>query len=162
MARGVVIAMIALIVLSGCGQRTPPESRTSTTAKVDSAAAPDAPGSPRMDSVLVALGNEPFWGVRVTAYEILYRDPEHQDGYRFPPATAIEEGGTRIFRSRRDIPASQPGPRTLELRIRPGACSDGMSDRRYSLVALLKIGEETYNGCAWSEPDTGRARTGGW
>jgi len=109
----------------------------------------------------VALGNEPFWGVRVTAQEILYRDPEHQDGYRFPPAAAIDEGGTRVFRTRRDIPASQPGPRTLELRVRRGTCSDGMSDRRYTLIAQLKIGEETYTGCAWSEPDTGRGRTGG-
>jgi uncharacterized membrane protein len=111
--------------------------------------------------VLVALGNEPFWGVRVTAHEILYRDPEHQDGYRFPPATPIEEGDTRIFRTRRDIPATQPGPRALELRIRPGTCSDGMSDRQYSLIAQLKIGEETHTGCAWSEPDTGRGRTDG-
>ena len=44
------------------------------------------------DSVFVALGNEPFWNVRVTAREILYRDPEHQDGYRFPPVNAFIEG----------------------------------------------------------------------
>jgi len=153
-----VVAITALLALNGCGQRTPPESRTE---KVDSAPAPAAPGAPQMDSVIVALGNEPFWNVRVTAHEILYRDPEHQDGYRFPPVAAVEDGGTRVFRTQRDIPAGDPGPRVLELRIRPGTCSDGMSDRQYSMTAQLKIGEATLAGCAWSEPDTAQARTGG-
>jgi uncharacterized membrane protein len=111
--------------------------------------------------VLVALGNEPFWNVRVATREILYRDPEHQDGYRFPPVTAVVEGDARVFRTRRSIPAGEPGPRTLELRIQQGACSDRMSDREYSMIALLKIGEETYTGCAYTEPDTARARAGG-
>jgi uncharacterized membrane protein len=157
-----MIAMIALIALGGCGQQTPPESRTDTTrAPDDSAHGPGTSGAPQNDSVLVALGNEPFWNVRVTAREILYRDPEHQDGYRFQPVAVVEEGGARVFRTRRNIPAGDPGPRTLELRIRQGACSDGMSDNRYSMIALLKIGEDTLSGCARTEADTARARTGG-
>lgn len=157
-----VITIIALIALGGCGQRTPPESRTDTTgARDNSAPIRDAPGAPHHDSVLVALGNEPFWNVRVTAHEILYRDPEHQGGYRFPPVAAIEESGTRIFRTQRDVSAGEPGPRILELRIQQGSCSDGMSDRQYSMIALLKIGEDTLTGCAQTEPDTGQARRGG-
>jgi uncharacterized membrane protein len=128
--------MIALLALSGCGQRAP-------------------------DSVIVALGNEPFWNVRITADEILYRDPEHQEGYRFPPVAAVEEGSARVFRTRREVPPGEPGPRLLELRIQQGACSDGMSDREYSLSALLKIDEEARTGCAYRESTAGQVRTDG-
>jgi Predicted membrane protein len=128
--------MIALLGLSGCGQRTP-------------------------DSVIVALGNEPFWNVRVTAHEILYRDPEHQEGYRFPLVAAVVEGDARVFRTRREPPADDLGPRILELRIRQGVCSDGMSDREYSMNAQLKIGDETRTGCAYHESAAEEVRTGG-
>ena len=150
------LATIALIALCGC-QRTRTESRTTVT--VDSTAIRAQPGVPEVDSVFVALGNEPFWNVRVTAREILYRDPEHQDGYRFPPASAFVEGDGLVIRTRRDIPAGEAGPRTLELRIRRGACSDGMSDTQYSMIAELRIGEETHTGCVKMEPDTGETPT---
>ena len=141
-----VVATIALLALTGCGQRTSHESRSGApTGSATSTPAPQA------DSVIVALGNEPFWNVRVTANEILYRDPEHQEGYRFPPVAAVEEGDVRVYRTRRDIPAGDVGPPILELRIRQGSCSDGMSDRKYSMTALLKIGEETRTGCAYRE-----------
>ena len=100
----------------------------------------------------MALGNEPFWNVRVTSREILYRDPEHQDGYHFPSVAAVVEGDARVYRARRGIPADDPGPRTLELRIRPGTCSDGMSDRQYPMAAELEIAGRTLTGCAWFQP----------
>jgi uncharacterized membrane protein len=152
--------MIALLALGGCGKRTPPESRDSTTT-ADPTAARVPKAAPPIDSVIVALGNEPFWNVRVTAAEILYRDPEHQDGYRFPPVAAVQEGSSRVYRTQRDRPAAAPGPHTLELQIRWGACSDGMSDRQYSMIASLKLDDVMLTGCAMFEPDTGQARTGG-
>ncbi|HEY3157152.1 MAG TPA: hypothetical protein VGK76_11095 [Candidatus Eisenbacteria bacterium] len=147
-----LVGMITLLALSGCGKRTTSDSRNGTMA-ADSMAA-HGPGAPQIDSTIVALGNEPFWNVRVTAREILYIDPEHMDGYRFPPVAAVEEGDAHVYRTRRDIPAGEPGPRTLELRIRQGTCSDGMSDRRYSMIAVLTIGAESRTGCAYYRPDT--------
>jgi uncharacterized membrane protein len=152
--------MIALLALGGCGKRTPPESRDRTAA-ADSTAARVPKAAAPIDSVIVALGNEPFWNVRVTPAEILYRDPEHQDGSRFPPVAAIQEGAARIYRTKRDLPAGDPGPRILELRIRWGPCSDGMSDRQYSMSASLKLDDVMLSGCAMFQPDTGQARTGG-
>lgn len=140
----IVAIMLALLALNGCGQRTPPARNRSPAGTADSA-------RPQADSVIVALGNEPFWNVRVSGDEIRYRDPEHQDGFRFPPAAAVREGDTLVFRTRRELPAGDPGPRILELRIRTEACSDGMSDRKYSLKARLQIGEETRTGCAYRE-----------
>jgi len=138
MGRGMLFApVIALAVLSGCG---------GSESKVPG-------GAVKADSALVALGNEPFWNVRVTSGEILYRDPEHQDGYRFPSVAPVEEGDAHVYRARRDIPPGDPGPRTLELRIRQGTCSDGMSDRTYPMTAELKLGDRAYTGCAWRQPD---------
>jgi uncharacterized membrane protein len=143
--------LIAVVLLSGCGRSTSRAPDAATT--VDSTAARDPVGATKPDSALVALGNEPFWSVRLTSREILYRDPEHQDGYRFPSVDPVAEGDARVYRTRRDIPADDPGPRTLELRIRRGTCSDGMSDRQYPMTAELKMGNQTYTGCAWYQPD---------
>jgi uncharacterized membrane protein len=146
-------AMVLVLVLSGCG-RGSSKAPDSTTA-IDSI--PIRKTVPKPDSALVALGNEPFWNVRVTSRGIVYKDPEHQDGYQFPPVAPIEEGETKVYRTRRDVPAGDTGPRTLELRIRPGTCSDGMSDRQYSLTAELEIGDQKHAGCAWVEPVAGAA-----
>jgi uncharacterized membrane protein len=143
--------LIVVALLSGCGHRTP--RAPDGTSTVDSTAGRDSARVSKPDSALVALGNEPFWNVRITSSEILYRDPEHQDGYRFPSVIPVEEGDARVYRTRREIPADDPGPRTLELGIRQGMCSDGMSDRQYPMTAALKIGDKTLTGCAWYRPD---------
>ena len=150
MRRSWTAALSALAVLSGCGGSASKAPGSTTTA--DST----APRAATPDSALVALGNEPFWNVRVTAREILYRDPEHQDGYHFRPVYPVEEGDARVYRTERDVPAGDPGPRTLELRIRRGTCSDGMSDRQYPMMAALKIGDVAHTGCAWIQSDPGR------
>jgi len=147
-----IVGMISLVALCGCGDRTTSQSRDETTTR-DSVAA-RKPLSATIGTRIVALGNEPFWNVRVTAREILYTDPERLDGYRFPPVDAVEDGGTRVYRTRRNVPTGEAGPRTLELRIQTGTCSDGMSDRVYPMTAALKIGDETRTGCAWSQSDT--------
>src|SRR4051794_5801472 len=100
------------MALTGCGQRTPHASHTGTKARSpdSSATVQGEPVAPLADNAFVALGNEPFWYVRITAHEILYKDPEHQEGFRFPGVAAVEEGGTRVFRTRREIPAGEPGP----------------------------------------------------
>ena len=35
--------------------------------------------------------------------------------------------------------------------VTPGACSDGMSDRTYPYTVTLKIGDDTREGCAWTD-----------
>ena len=142
--------IVVIAALSGCGKRTTPDSRDGA-ARFDSAATD--PTTPEFDSTLVALGNEPFWNVRVAAGEIVYTVPEHQEGYRFPPAGMAIEGDARVYRTRRDVPAGATGPRALELRIRQGPCSDGMSDRQYTMTAALLIDGESRSGCAFYKGD---------
>ena len=35
--------------------------------------------------------------------------------------------------------------------VTPLSCSDGMSDRTYPFTVTLEIGEETRNGCGWTD-----------
>lgn len=141
--------LVALAALGGCGSRTPSEDGAS---RPESSAA--TPPPPAFDSTLVALGNEPFWNVRVAANEIVYTVPEHQEGYRFPSARAVMEGDARVYRTRRQDSAGDTGPRTLELQIWQAPCSDGMSDRQYAMRAALLIDGESRSGCAFYKGDT--------
>lgn len=145
-----LLLVVALAALIGCGNRTTPEEGRS---RPESTATTTPPETPAFDSSLVALGNEPFWNVRVAAGEIIYTIPEHQEGYRFPPARAAVEGDGRVYRTRRELPPGETGPRTLELRIWQGPCSDGMSDRQYTMSAALLIDGESRSGCAFFKGD---------
>jgi uncharacterized membrane protein len=43
------------------------------------------------------------------------------------------------------------GGQDLEMMVTELGCSDGMSDRTYPFTVTLKIGDETRNGCGWTE-----------
>lgn len=90
---------------------------------------------------LRAVGTEPFWAARIEGRCVTYSHPDDQAGTRvwtrFTPGPG---GGTW---------AGALGGRRFELRIRPQpGCSDGMSDRRYPLVAELLVAGEQRRGCA--------------
>lgn len=150
-----VLALALALTVAACSSR----QETVTEDVADSGPPPadtmvadqwtrDAVTTKETDRTLVALGNEPFWNVRVTWREILWTDPEHLDGYRFEPADPTREGDALVYRTRRDVAAGEPGPRTLELRIRQGTCSDGMSDRVYAMTSEARLDSVDYRGCA--------------
>ena len=68
-------------------------------------------------------GTEPFWSGKVSGESLTYKTPENADGIRF---------AVRRFSGQ-------------------GACSDGMSDRTYPYTVTLKIGDDTREGCAWTD-----------
>jgi uncharacterized membrane protein len=94
-------------------------------------------------------GTEPFWGGDVTAQVFAYKTAEQPEGRRVTVARFAGRGGLSFSGMLED--------RDLTLAITPGACSDGMSDRAYQLVATLRVGEEIRTGCAWTDamPYTG-------
>lgn len=51
------------------------------------------------------------------------------------------EGETGVFDAMGDS-------QRLVLRLTPGECSDGMSDRRYAYFAEVRVGEHLLKGCA--------------
>lgn len=91
-----------------------------------------------------AVGTEPFWAARVEGRCVTYSTPEDQQGTRvwtrFNPGP---DGGLWV--------GSLNGqPFKLVTRLRQG-CSDGMSDTRYPMDAVLTVRGEERRGCAAPE-----------
>ena len=98
-----------------------------------------------------AVGTEPFWNARVEGGRLTYTTPEDQKGTPVPVRRFAGNSGVSF--------SGTLAGRQLDLLVTRGACSDGMSDRRYPFTATLKIGDEQRNGCAWTgdRPPTGPA-----
>jgi len=89
------------------------------------------------------LGTEPFWGGEVTGTQMTYSTPDSQKGEIIPVTRFAGRGGLSFTGKR--------GGAELTLAVAPGQCSDGMSDRAYPFTVMLRIGEETRQGCAWTD-----------
>ena len=88
-------------------------------------------------------GNEPFWGGEVTGVTLTYTTPEDQDGTVIRVERFAGRGGLAF--------GGLLDGADFDMTVTPLACSDGMSDRTYPFTVTLKIGEETRNGCGWTE-----------
>ena len=89
------------------------------------------------------VGTEPFWGGEVTGTALRYSTPENQDG----TAIMVKRFGGRGGLSFSDALEGA----AFDMTVTPGRCSDGMSDRTFPFVVTLRLGEETRNGCGWTE-----------
>lgn len=87
-----------------------------------------APGTP-LPRPLLCRGTEPFWALTVTGTGAVFETPE---GGRIPLRQHGEVAG---FRG--GVAAFDAGGETLDLTVVRQACSDGMSDRPYGLLALV-------------------------
>lgn len=88
-------------------------------------------------------GTEPFWAVDLTGTELVYGGPDRPE-QRAPQPKAVVQGTVATFA------ATTSAGTPLSITLAATECSDGMSDRVYPLTAIVKIGEETLNGCAAS------------
>lgn len=95
------------------------------------------------DEVLRFTGTEPFWGGEVTGTALTYSTPEEPDGTEITVERFAGRGGIAFSGTYGEAP--------FEMMVTPLSCSDGMSDRTYPFTVTLEIGNETRNGCAWSE-----------
>ena len=97
----------------------------------------DGGGLPRKR--LRAVGTEPFWGAEVDGRCVTYSTPEKQSGTRvwthFDAAANQWEGVLDDKSFKLTIEAHE-------------GCSDGMSDRSFPFVAIVKVGGEERRGCA--------------
>lgn len=93
--------------------------------------------------VLRFSGTEPFWGGQVRGAALTYTTPDNPDGTTITVDRFAGRGGLSF--------SGVLDQADLEMTVTPMACSDGMSDRIYPFTVMLKIGDDTRNGCAWSE-----------
>jgi uncharacterized membrane protein len=127
------------IVVAACGDRSRSRPADSTVVPVDSPRAPDA--ATAMALPLRALGTEPFWALDVDSTGLRFITPDDTSGIRFPPAAPSAIGDNVVWMGETDRAA-------IAVRIWPGRCSDGMSDRVYAYAAIVRLSGTEYRGCA--------------
>jgi uncharacterized membrane protein len=87
------------------------------------------------DGAFQLVGTEPFWGLSIKGGQLLLARPDQED-IAAPRTTPVMEGQAAVWRSG-----------VMTVRLAPGDCSDGMSDRRYAYAATVTVGEATLSGC---------------
>lgn len=136
----------AALLLAACqqggaeGAAAPGETADARVPDADSPEAYDGIGA---DETVHFTGTEPFWGGEVRGPSLTYTTPEVPDGVAIAVERFAGRGGLSF--------AGALDGAVFEMMVTPLACSDGMSDRTYPFTVTLKIGEETRNGCGWTE-----------
>jgi uncharacterized membrane protein len=150
-----VTLALGFLACAACGAEPPPEAatdgspnETSTTRPRDVAVTssqevegsrgpPDLP-----ELVFFALGNEPFWNVRVfedgLRYEALGEEP-----VLFASPRQVHKSGSGRWEW-----TAESGTRFISVTIEESPCSDTMSDVSYRYVASVRLGERSLAGCA--------------
>lgn len=135
-----VVLIAAALLITACGQ-SPMGSAEEAPPPAD---APITVG-PDYSGDFDAVGTEPFWNVKVRADGMTLARPDHPD-------VATGNSGVRID-GEQGVFDTTAGETRLVLRLTPGECSDGMSDRRYGYLAEVWIDGETLKGCASKTQD---------
>lgn len=137
------------LALAACSGGTVPDPVPSSGALASSADAAvpsaSAPAQPSMATLAVppafkAIGTEPFWSASVLGDTLIYSTPEFPEGARVATSRSNESGLVRLTGTIDGKP--------LELELRAGPCSDGMSDVVYPFAVTRKIGADIQRGCA--------------
>jgi uncharacterized membrane protein len=133
------IAMLAILGLAACAPAQ--QDGIDPKGKTFDAVAPQ--------ETVTLVGTEPFWSLTVEGGEGLWSTPENQPGARFAVSRFAGNNGLGFTGTLDGAPFTAT--------LTPGACSDGMSDRRFPYVATVALGEETLRGCGYtsSQPFTG-------
>ncbi len=133
---------VAGLAGAGCGGRERGAAPAANGSAHDSAASapPSAPPSVATASFRAA-GTEPFWALEIGPGRLTFRTPDDTSGTRFP-----HPAGTALADTLRWTDVA--GARSIEARIWPGQCSDGMSDRAWTHRAVVRVDTLVYRGCA--------------
>ena len=146
---------LILLTVIAMGCQRPPERTVTSAEKAQSAGSngvasqPVGPGARESTGpdgsntssapvpALRVIGTEPFWGIDVDGSRLHFTTMEDQVGRRLVADDIETEAGRWQWRGG-----------GFELVVQLEACSDGMSDRRYSYAARFTIDQMDYRGCA--------------
>lgn len=96
-----------------------------------------------------ASGTEPFWSLSIDRAGLRFTTPDNPEGVRFPIRLLTVIGNTMQWDGETENAA-------ITARIRPGACSDGMSERVWTYKAVVRLNGATYQGCAEATSEAAR------
>lgn len=128
------LLIAAALMLAACGAPMGSSEDAPPPADAPITVGPDYSGD------FDALGTEPFWAVKVRAESVTLTRPDQ-------PEVTTANPGVRAD-GEQGVWDGTAGEQRLVLRLTPGECSDGMSDRRYGYAAEVWIDGETLRGCA--------------
>lgn len=135
-----LVLLASCLVLTGCGEAPMGASEDAAPPADAPAATPaEAEGADYSGDIDI-IGTEPFWSVRIRADGITLTRPDHPELRNANPGARLE-GEQGVWPSR-------GGQGQVAVRLTPGVCSDGMSDRTYRFFAEILVDGETLKGCA--------------
>lgn len=98
----------------------------------------------------ILMGTEPFWGAEIIPFEnrIVLHDASTDRVFIFPFKKGRKgRGGVYVYET------NNARGESLRIVIRPGTCSDGMSERTYNYSAEVRLGNDVFKGCAIKKGD---------
>ena len=136
MRRSCVLLVALLAVAAACSKG---DKAKQTDAS--SSAARDTARTTTASVTYRAFGNEPFWAVTIDPQGLHFVSPDDTAGTHFPGTEPVASGDTLHWAAKSDRGS-------IDVRIWPGQCSDGMSDKVWSLVSAVRLNEVLFAGCA--------------
>jgi uncharacterized membrane protein len=147
MFRPSIVAALSLSVLVACQLGDSSRLTNSSGASAADSAPTSASAADTSETLAAgawrAIGNEPFWALDIDGTGLRFRTPDDTTGIRWPPLTPLVRGDTLRW-------LGETERATVEVRIWPGRCSDGMSDRVWPYQAIVHVDGTNYRGCAES------------
>lgn len=139
MRNAVLIATLSTVLLAACDAPLGSNESAPPPADAPVTVGPDYSGD------FDAVGTEPFWNISVRAEGLTLTRADH-------PGVVTANPGVRADGDQ-GVWDGTVGEQRLVLRLTPGDCADGMSDRRYGYSAEVWIDGETLRGCASKTQD---------
>jgi uncharacterized membrane protein len=133
------VFLTACLALAACGE-------TPMGASEDAAPPADAPAGvkgPDYSGEIDVIGTEPFWSVKIRESGVALTRPDHPEVRNANPGVRLD-GEQGVW----DSNGVKEDEGRLVVRLTPGVCSDGMSDRVYRFYAEIWVDGETLKGCA--------------
>ena len=133
-----------VVLLAWLGACAGDGGRQKTRNDSSGTAAPSPPAAATSDSDVATFrgaGTEPFWALEVARGELRFITPEDTSGLRFRREAPVTSGDTLRW-------SAMAQGTTIEVRVWPSQCSDGMSDRVWTHRAVVRVDSTTYRGCA--------------
>ena len=136
-----IIALVLLATLAACqpqdpdGAPAPPPADAPPPAPVQAQAPAPAPPADFAGD-LDAVGTEPFWSLAIRKDRLTLSRPDQPD-VTAPAGTPRIEADSAVWTT----PA-------MTVALSKAECSDGMSDRKFGLIAQVTLGTTMLSGCA--------------
>lgn len=139
-------AFLSLSMIVGCsGEKDYSASGNNIPEGVDHSFVPESDygkmiTNPTRGLEYVATGQNPDWTIHAVLTSMTYISPSHRNGVEMTATTDID-GSIVTFKGELE-------GKPLTLVLRPGPCKDATMTDDQKIIASLKIGAESYQGCS--------------